>query len=221
MQKWIGIGDIHDNVSQIHQIPEVKDADGIIIHGDITNMGDSKQAAKMIKQIADVNSNIYAQIGNMDHLDIQSYLEQETKSIHCKGIELYSGVGIMGVGMSSPTPFQTPGEISDDQLGEWLENAWQHISQINHKAVITHDPPFGTKLDTISGGVHVGSKAVLAFIEKYQPDILLCGHIHEARGEDTIGQTKAVNPGLFSDGGYALITYDNNILDITFKMINV
>jgi len=219
MKQWIGIGDIHDNASQINHIPEIKDIDAIIIHGDLTNMGDSKQAAAMITQIAQQNSTIYAQVGNMDKSDIHSYLEQETIGIHCKGIELCSGVGIMGVGMSSPTPFQTPGEVSDDQLGEWLENAWQQIKHMEHKLVVTHDPPFGTTLDLISGGVHVGSKAVLAFIEKYQPDILLCGHIHEARGEDTIGRTKAVNPGLFSDGGYALITFDDQALDIQFKTI--
>ncbi|MBF0450091.1 MAG: metallophosphoesterase [Candidatus Magnetomorum sp.] len=220
MKQWIGIGDIHNNVSQMEHIPEFIHADGIIIHGDITNMGDYNTAASMISQISQKNAHIFAQAGNMDSLDIQAYLDKKTHTIHCKGIEICPGVGLMGVGLSSPTPFQTPGEVPDAQLGEWLEETWKHIQNMPHTIVVTHDPPFGTKLDTISGGGHVGSQAVLAFIEKHQPDILLCGHIHEARGTDTIGQTKAVNPGLFAEGGYALIQYDQGALDIVFKTIN-
>jgi Icc-related predicted phosphoesterase len=41
--------------------------------------------------------------------------------------------------------------------------------------------------------------------EEYRPHLLLCGHIHEARGEDTIGPTKVLNPGPFGNGGYIWI----------------
>ncbi|KPA11520.1 serine/threonine protein phosphatase [Candidatus Magnetomorum sp. HK-1] len=219
MNQWIGIGDIHNDVSKINYIPEIKEVDGIIIHGDITFMGDRKQAASMISQIEQKNSTIYAQAGNMDGTDVQADLSKTTTSIHCKGFELSPGIGIMGVGMSTPTPFQTPGEFSDDQMEKWLEETWKHIQHMDHIVLVTHDPPYGTNLDITSDGVHVGSRAVLNFIEKHQPDILLCGHIHESRNEDNIGRTKAVNPGMLADGGYALIQYDNNILDIMLKII--
>ena len=49
---------------------------------------------------------------------------------------------------------------------------------------------------------HVGSTAVREFIDLYQPDICVTGHIHEAKGEDRIGRTHVLNPGPLSQGGY-------------------
>ncbi len=65
---------------------------------------------------------------------------------------------------------------------------------------IMHSPPFGTSLDMIAGGIHVGSRAIKAFIEEQQPLLTLHGHIHEApevsgKYFDRIGQTISVNPG--------------------------
>jgi len=218
MKQWIGIGDIHNDVHHLEQFPEIAQADGVIIHGDITIRGNISQAALMIARITEKNATVYAQAGNMDGLKVQEYLEKKTIPIHRKGFELCPNVGIMGVGMSSPTPFQTPGEFADEQLGEWLEETWKDIQHLPHTIVVTHDPPYGTQLDKTSRH-HVGSQAVLAFIEKYQPDILLCGHIHESKGKDMIGRTKAVNPGDFSSGGYALIQYQNDSLDVHFKQL--
>lgn len=218
MKQWVGIGDIHNNVSPLKHFPEIENADGVIIHGDITNGGVMSQVQSMISQILSKNTNIYAQAGNMDGVVILDYLNDNTTLLHRKGYELSSGLGIMGVGMSTPTPFQTPGEFSDEKLGQWLEETWHTISHFKHKFVVTHDPPYGTHLDRTSGR-HVGSRAVLSFIKKHQPDILLCGHIHESRGKDYIGNTRAVNPGIFGSGGYALIQYDNEGVDIHFKQL--
>ena len=71
-------------------------------------------------------------------------------------------------------------------------------------------PPYNTKLDlapeltanlqpraTLGGTpmVPVGSTAVRAAIERYQPALGLHGHIHESRGADRIGRTTILNPG--------------------------
>ena len=63
-----------------------------------------------------------------------------------------------------------------------------------------HAPPFNTKLDIISSGIHVGSKAIRNFIEKEQPYLTLHGHIHESpkmSGSyvDNIGKTICINLG--------------------------
>ena len=218
MKQWIGLGDIHDNISLLENFSEISNVNGVILHGDITNGGILSNLELIISNILSKNPNLYAQAGNMDGFGILDNLDQKTKLLHRRGYELSPGVGIMGVGMSTPTPFQTPGEISDDQLGQWLEETWQTISHFSHTCVVTHDPPYGTHLDRTSGK-HVGSRAVLNFIKKHQPDILLCGHIHESKGKDYIGKTKAVNPGTFGSGGYALIQYDNDTIDIHFKQI--
>jgi Icc-related predicted phosphoesterase len=48
----------------------------------------------------------------------------------------------------------------------------------------------------------VGSRAIRGFIERHQPPLVLCGHIHESprmtsRYRDEIGRTVVVNPGQF------------------------
>jgi len=42
---------------------------------------------------------------------------------------------------------------------------------------VSHAPPFGLGLGMLFSGQDVGSKAVRAFVEKYQPLLTLSGHI--------------------------------------------
>lgn len=65
---------------------------------------------------------------------------------------------------------------------------------------VLHDPPYGTALDTLWNGQHIGSMAVRKFIEQHQPPLVLSGHIHESpkvsgKVVDRIGGTLCVNPG--------------------------
>jgi Icc-related predicted phosphoesterase len=64
---------------------------------------------------------------------------------------------------------------------------------------VCHTPPHNTGLDKMRAK-QVGSKAVRAFIEHYQPPLTLHGHIHEApriskRYVEQLGATCAINPG--------------------------
>jgi Icc-related predicted phosphoesterase len=54
----------------------------------------------------------------------------------------------------------------------------------------------------------VGSTVVRAFVEREQPQLVLCGHIHESRGTDEIGRTQIVNPGPVAAGHYAVVDVD-------------
>ena len=65
---------------------------------------------------------------------------------------------------------------------------------------VMHSPPWGTHLDGIQGGHHVGSRAIRNFIASGQPLLSLHGHIHEAprlsgKYSDRIGRTLCLNPG--------------------------
>jgi hypothetical protein len=105
---------------------------------------------------------------------------------------------VAGLGYSSPTPFDTPGEYSEIQLAERL----QRFADLKPLALICHAPPFGTALDEIRPGVHAGSTAVRDFIDEHQPEYFLCGHIHEAEGRQVLlGSTRAYNVG---KAGYLL-----------------
>lgn len=80
---------------------------------------------------------------------------------------------------------------------------------------LSHLPPLGTSdLSINAGKVHIGSKKLLYAIKKYNPKLVICGHLHIWGGIcEKIGDTSVVNvspPGDDSSyGNYALIdTYD-------------
>lgn len=58
--------------------------------------------------------------------------------------------------------------------------------------LIVHGPPHGV-LDRTLRGEAVGCDALRATIERLQPRLFVCGHIHEAYGEQRLGGTRCVN----------------------------
>jgi Icc-related predicted phosphoesterase len=99
---------------------------------------------------------------------------------------------VAGLGYSSITPFDTPGEYTEEQIETKLEK----FAELNPLVLVCHAPPHDTALDQIRPGLHAGSTAVRSFIEKRQPKYFFCGHIHEAEGvEITMGRTRARNVG--------------------------
>ena len=202
---WIGFGDIHEDLSLLGDIPNISAADGVIISGDITNRGDTRRASELLDEVFRINSNIYAQIGNMDRPEVTSYLDEKGWNIHARGKQLAEDIGIMGVGYSTPTPFMTPSEVSDDKLAQWLNEGYEQVKHLMKLILVAHDPPFGSKAAQLPSGENVGNRSVLEFIQRVQPDICLTGHIHEAESEDFIGRTKILNPGMLCMGGYVLI----------------
>ena len=62
--------------------------------------------------------------------------------------------------------------------------------------MLTHAPPYGTKLDFLEYFGHVGSKSSIKAIKELKPKLVLCGHLHENFHKmHKIGSTLIVNPG--------------------------
>ncbi|MDR1125323.1 MAG: metallophosphoesterase family protein [Deltaproteobacteria bacterium] len=205
---WIVLGDIHDDLQYLEEIPDLDQASGIIVTGDLTFLGGVAAGSKIIDALAVHSPHIYAQIGNMDKPELTAYLEEKGINLHGRARGLYPGLVLIGVGGSSKTPFNTPSEFSEEELGALLEKALAEAGQAEHLVLVTHTPPLNTACDRLDNGTHVGSPAVRAFIEKRQPALCLCGHIHESRGQDRIGDSLIVNPGQFGNGGYAIMALE-------------
>lgn len=220
---WIGIGDIHDDISMMSAIPGIEDAAGIIISGDLTNHGKENKARRIIDAALQLNPTVFAQYGNMDHAEVDAYLDAAGVNIHarCRALapEKAPDIGIVGVGASTPTPFGTPSEFTDNILQQWLEQAGGQCSPFSSLLFVAHTPPLETATDQLSSGVHVGSAAVRAFIEQARPQVCLTGHIHESRAVDQLGATTIVNPGPLAGGGYALITLAQGALHAELKTL--
>jgi Icc-related predicted phosphoesterase len=217
--KIISFGDIHEDFSNLIPLKnELENADLVIVTGDLTNYNGRKEAEKIIDEIMKYNENILAQLGNLDQPEIDDYLTEKGINLHRNGF-IKDDIGIFGVGGSNPTPFNTPTEFSEDEIEAFLLDGIDKVKGAKFKIMVPHMPPKDTKLDIISAGVHVGSQSVRDFILKYKPDISLSGHIHEARGSDTIENTLVFNAGMFREGGYVVITKQSECLSAELKVL--
>ncbi len=120
---------------------------------------------------------------------------------------------MISVGFSTPTPWRTPREITDEELGGMIEEMASMVTNMSNCIFNFHDPPKDSTLDTcpmldwsqdppepiVRAGQQVmhgaGSTSVRSAIEKFQPMLGLHGHIHESQGAIKIGRTTCVNPG--------------------------
>ena len=87
--------------------------------------------------------------------------------------------------------------------------------------LVFHTPPYGTPLDTLYDGSHVGSRAVRSFIEREQPWMSLHGHIHESPTVsglywDTIGDSVCVNAGQVFDD-FSAVLFESNESEIVLQ----
>ncbi len=208
----MAFGDIHGEVYHIKKIKELKQADWIIVTGDFTNIGGKKEVERMLKEISKYNKNILAQLGNMDKPEVDDYLTRLGINLHGYGYKLSKDLAVFGVGGSTPTPFNTPTEYSEQEIKTIVYNGYEMIKHVPIKILVSHTPPYGTNTDIVGSGQHVGSQVIRAFIERHQPELCLTGHIHESRNIDRIGKTTIFNPGMLSNG-YILVYKEGNKMD--------
>ncbi len=214
---WIAFGDVHERINNIHKIRDISKASGVLISGDLTNVGGKAGAAAIINEIKALNENVFAQIGNMDTRDVEKYLDESGSNVHNRLIRLSPDVHLLGLGYSTPTPFKTPSEVEESKIRQWLEGIQDQAVQVRHLIFMTHTPPYNTSTDLLSSGINAGSRAVRNFIEKIQPEVCITGHIHEARSVDHLGETIVINPGTFASGGYVRISFDGQKLDAQLR----
>ena len=218
---WIVIGDIHEDMAHLASIPELAKAQGVLVTGDITLAKGSTKAAQTLQPLLDCGKPLMIAPGNMDRPEVADWLDSLGIGLHRRVRPFPSGGYCLGLGFSIPTPFGTPGEYPESTFAQWLEATIATEPLLLDKATAwvfsTHTPPVRSACDRLGNGAHVGSEAVRAFIEQYQPPICFCGHIHESVAVDSIGRTTVINPGAFFDGGYALLHFGQKNGNLWFE----
>ncbi len=144
----------------------------------------------------------------MQEASTQSFIPCEAKVVQIDDDHIMASVGF-----SNPTPWKTPREIPDEELGKIVEDMCAQVKDFQHCIFNFHVPPLDSTLDLCpkldwttdppspirAGGQIVfagaGSQSVRKAIETYQPMLGLHGHIHEAQGSIKIGRTTCINPG--------------------------
>jgi len=199
----VGLSDIHGDLPMIEKIKRIiAKADVTLLVGDITNFGRQAEIKQVLTPVIQSARKIFAVSGNCDYHEVDAWLSEQNVNLHGKG-EIYRGIGFVGLGGSLITPFQTPNELTEEEIDHYLTIGNSQVSSNISMILVSHQPPFRTKCDRISSGHHVGSIAVREFIEKHQPKICFTGHIHESTGVDKIDDTYVINPGKLNKGYYA------------------
>ena len=210
----IAFGDVHMRPQRAGKIPDIRQADLVVINGDLTVRGGRVEALSMVDAISELNGRLCAHIGNMDEAEVDTLFTEMGINLNGRG-KVVGEVGVFGLGGSPPTPFDTPSEFSEEVLGTRLRKAYQDVKDARIKILFSHPPPYGTRMDRLRSGEHVGSRAVRSFLEEQACSACVFGHIHEAVGTDRLGSTLLINPGMLSQGGYARIEWDGHTLSAT------
>jgi uncharacterized protein len=201
--------DVHDRFEAVPEaIALIGAVDLLIVGGDITTGGTPDDAAAAIERWKPLAPRLLALAGNMDSTAIDARLAELGVSLDARGYA-FSDVGVCGVSAAPLSPLRTPYELDDEELERRVESAFAAVADCRFRIFCPHAPPEGTACDRLRDGRHVGSAVVRSFIEREQPDLVLCGHIHEARGVDEIGRTRIVNPGPVAAGHYAVVDVDD------------
>jgi uncharacterized protein len=156
--------------------------------------------------------------GNDDPYDIDEPLAASQYCTNADGqvVDIPGDLQVIGLGKSSPTPWHTPREVSEDAFREEIYSLADQAKDPKRTIFLIHCPPFGSGLDTApvldqnlrlqasAGDLirgPVGSTGVLEAVQKVRPLLSVHGHIHESGGEKKIGPTLCVNPGSEAGSG--------------------
>ena len=228
MTKILAISDVHgeENENLYTYLNNHEEIELVIILGDITDFGPLDFVGTFIEKVADCGVDVIAIPGNCDPKGICNAINEVSFCLH-NNIIAYGDAILFGYGGSNETPFNTPGEIQDNKIyGDVYELLANYEYVYNDKVpkvkkLVTHAPPYNTEADKLESGDHVGSAGILKSIHEFEPQINICGHIHEAKSLSKIGITTDVaNPGMLKDNGAVLIDikdgsdYDKSLISL-------
>jgi Icc-related predicted phosphoesterase len=200
--------DVHDRFDSVpHALESIGVVELLIVGGDITTGGSADDVESAIADWRRLAPRLLALAGNMDSSEIDARLADLGVALDSRGF-IIGDVGVFGVSAAPKSPLRTPYELSDEELERRIEAGFAAVRDSAVTIFCPHAPPRDTACDRLRSGEHVGSEVVRRFVERVQPDLVLCGHIHESRGTDRIGTSQIVNPGPVAAGHYAVVEVD-------------
>lgn len=193
-----------------------------------------KSMQPIISYLSSLKKPVYLVYGNGDFTkkDVHNYsvksLEERIKNsniklLNCKKANLgdYILIGFSGYRGAAAKNYR---DLSSKKISKikrsnyrWdkkLKKLFSNKLDYSRTVFLCHDTPKNC-LDMITNkkspmyGKHLGDEYFSAYIKKYQPLLVICGHMHENQGKCKIGKTLVVNPGAAYEGKAALIEIEN------------
>ncbi|MFO7665027.1 MAG: metallophosphoesterase family protein [Desulfobacterales bacterium] len=195
------VADIHGRTNRVSSILDTISnikPDLLVLAGDINSL--FKPSNNIVPFFSDNDLPVLAVRGNSDSKKIASLsaLSSNISFLHFSEIVI-KGFSFTGVGGTIPVPFSSRIQFREKQTAKKLEPLVKKDT-----ILIAHPPPFGT-LDKVIGKFHAGCRSMNEIILKCQPQLFICGHIHERPGSAFLGKTLVVNCSIGMKGKGALI----------------
>lgn len=186
--------DVHGDAEAMKKLAEraeKENVDVVIIAGDLTEF--DMYSKGMIKPFLERKKEVLFVVGNHDLSAGDVFAEK----YGIRNIQFYPAkirnVGFFGCGTASVGP----NFLAEEEIARYIEKGFEKIKGAEKKILVTHMRPAGSAIETMIPRLrYSGSEAIREAIEKFRPDMNICGHIHEAEGlDEKLGGTLVIGAG--------------------------
>ena len=186
--RLLAFSDVHRDLRQAGRLADrAGEVDVVVAAGDFASV--HRGLEELIDMLAVIETPTVLVPGNNETDEaLQTACEgwRAARVLHGEGTEI-DGVSFFGLGGGVPvTPWDWSFDLTEEEAADRL------AACPPRGVLVVHSPPKGY----VDGSRRLGSESILAAIEDKQPRLVLCGHIHEAAGEEaTVGASRVVNVG--------------------------
>ena len=222
--KFLVLSDLHANNSILDKMEkEFSQADAVIFAGDFAECFKTETGKGALEALCTKHDTIFAVLGNCDEPEFIEQLEDQDICIE-RTLVFHEGLAFAGSGGGTYFTGKTANEREEnDILSDFniVENSVRDSGDASlwkRLIIVSHNPPKDTKCDAVNESLHAGSQMFTDFIKENQPLAVICGHIHEGRAVDKIGETVIINPGALLESNYAWLEVEKQ--DGSWRVVN-
>lgn len=190
--KILAASDVHEDTKAVKKLAEKAERYGVdlvVLAGDLTYFDNDWHG--LIGPFLERKKYVFFVAGNHDSVATAVLLAEKYKINNLEErAAVINNVGFFGCGGGNVGV----NILSDREIFETLKKGFKKIREAERKIMVTHMHPSGSLMEKMSS--YPGSSGVRKAIEELQPEMHLCGHLHEAEGfEEKIGKTRVIALG--------------------------
>jgi uncharacterized protein len=188
LMRLLAFSDLHRDLRQAGRLADrAREVDAVVAAGDFASV--HRGLEELIDMLVVIETPTVVIPGNNeteDALRAACAGWAAARVLHGEGAEI-DGVPFFGLGGGVPvTPWDWSFDLTEEEAADRLAACPEG------GVLAVHSPPKGY----VDGKRHLGSEAILRIIEERQPRLVVCGHIHEAAGQEAqVGASRVLNVG--------------------------
>ena len=174
---------------RLADLAEKENVDLVILNGDLVEEEDT---TGIVGPFVAKKKKVIILPGNHETIATADFLAELYSVTNLHGYYIkFNNIGFFGCGGANIGVAQ----LTEDEIFETLKKGFEKIKDMPKKIMVTHMHPADSLMENFSKFIK-GSAGLKKAIDKFKPDILICGHVHEAEGiEEIVGKTRVINVG--------------------------